>query len=79
VNGWYGVYLYGLGIGDQRITDLGRLLMATELRFVMFSYEYLATKKEVESTDNRVHILVENETGRVYLTSQQERTLQFCT
>jgi len=32
VNGWYGVYLYGLGIGDQRITDLGRLLMATELR-----------------------------------------------
>ncbi len=41
VNGWYGVYLYGLGIGDQRITDLGRLLMATELRFAMFSHEYL--------------------------------------
>jgi hypothetical protein len=50
VNGWYGVYLYGLGIGDQRITDLGRLLMATELRFAMFSQEYLATKKEVETT-----------------------------
>jgi len=32
VNGWYGVYLFGLGIGDQRITDLGRLLMATEIR-----------------------------------------------
>jgi hypothetical protein len=50
VNGWYGVYLYGLGIGDQRIADLGRLLMATELRFAMFSHEYLATKKEVETT-----------------------------
>ena len=32
VNGWYGVYLFGLGIGDQRITDLGRLLMAMEIR-----------------------------------------------
>jgi hypothetical protein len=50
VNGWYGVYLYGLGIGDQRITDLGRLLMATELRFVFLSHEYLATKKEIETT-----------------------------
>lgn len=32
VNGWYGIYLFGLGIGDERITDLGRLLMATEMR-----------------------------------------------
>lgn len=32
VNAWYGVYLYGLAIGDDRIRDLGRMMLATELR-----------------------------------------------
>lgn len=32
VNAWYGVYLYGLAIGDDRIRDLGRVMLATELR-----------------------------------------------
>ena len=32
VNAWYGVYLYGLAIGDDRLRDLGRLMLATELR-----------------------------------------------
>lgn len=32
VNAWYGVYLYGLATGDDRLRDLGRILLATELR-----------------------------------------------
>ena len=32
VNAWYGVYLWGLAIGDERIRDLGRLMLATEMR-----------------------------------------------
>ena len=32
VNAWYSVYLYGLAIGDDRIRDLGRMMLATELR-----------------------------------------------
>lgn len=32
VNAWYGVYLYGLAIGDDRLRDLGRMMLATELR-----------------------------------------------
>ena len=32
VNAWYGVYLYGLAIEDDRIRDLGRMMLATELR-----------------------------------------------
>ena len=32
VNAWYGVYLYGMAIGDDRIRDLGRMMLATELR-----------------------------------------------
>ena len=32
VNAWYAVYLYGLAIGDDRIRDLGRVMLATELR-----------------------------------------------
>ena len=30
VNAWYAVALYGLAIGDDRIRDLGRLMLATE-------------------------------------------------
>lgn len=45
INGWYGVYLYGLGIGDERIKDLGRLLMATEIRS---TYKYW----QITSQDN---------------------------
>lgn len=32
VNGYYGVYLWGLAIGDANIRDMGRLLLATEIR-----------------------------------------------
>ncbi len=32
VNAWYAVYLYGLATGDSRIRDLGRILLATEIR-----------------------------------------------
>jgi len=32
VNAWYSLYLYGLAIGDDRIRDLGRLMLATEIR-----------------------------------------------
>ena len=32
VNAWYSLYLYGLASGDNRIRDLGRLMLATEIR-----------------------------------------------
>lgn len=32
VNAWYAVYLWGLAIENERIRDLGRLLLATEIR-----------------------------------------------
>ncbi|MGB1075501.1 MAG: glycosyl hydrolase, partial [Flavobacteriales bacterium] len=32
VNAWYAIALYGEAIGDTRIKDLGRLMLATELR-----------------------------------------------
>ena len=32
VNGWYAVYLYGLASGNERLKDMGRLLLATEIR-----------------------------------------------
>lgn len=32
VNAWYSLYLYGLAIEDARIRDLGRLMLATEIR-----------------------------------------------
>jgi endo-1,3(4)-beta-glucanase len=32
VNAWYGLSLYGLATGDRRMRDLGRLMLATELR-----------------------------------------------
>ena len=34
VNAWYGLALWGLATGDARLHDLGRLLLATELRSV---------------------------------------------
>jgi len=32
INAWYGIALYGIALGDARLRDLGRLLLATELR-----------------------------------------------
>ena len=32
VNAWYAIALYGLAVGDERLKDLGRLALATELR-----------------------------------------------
>ncbi len=32
VNAWYSVYLYGLATGNDRLRDLGRLMLATEIR-----------------------------------------------
>ena len=32
VNAWYSVYLYGLAIGNDRLRDLGRLMLTTEIR-----------------------------------------------
>jgi endo-1,3(4)-beta-glucanase len=32
VNAWYSLYLYGMAIGNDRIRDLGRLMLATEIR-----------------------------------------------
>ena len=32
VNAYYGVYLLGLAVGDNRMRDLGRLMMQTEIR-----------------------------------------------
>ena len=29
MNAWYGVYLYGLAIGNDRIRDLSRVMLAT--------------------------------------------------
>ncbi|MCE9577395.1 MAG: hypothetical protein K8W52_29875 [Deltaproteobacteria bacterium] len=34
INAWYGLALWGLATNDQRVYDLGRLLLATELRSV---------------------------------------------
>ena len=33
VNAWYAVSLYGLATGNERIKDLGRLALASEIRF----------------------------------------------
>ena len=35
VNAWYAVSLYGLAIGNERIKDLGRLALASEIRFYL--------------------------------------------
>ena len=32
VNGWYSIYLYGLATGNDRVRDIGRLALGTELR-----------------------------------------------
>ena len=32
LNAWYGLSLYGLALGDAGLRDLGRLMLATELR-----------------------------------------------
>ena len=32
VNAWYSLYLYGLATGNDRLRDLGRLMLATEIR-----------------------------------------------
>lgn len=32
VNAWYGVALFGLAVGDQNIANVGRVLLATEIR-----------------------------------------------
>ena len=32
VHAWYAVYLYGLAVGNDRVKDLGRLQLATEIR-----------------------------------------------
>jgi endo-1,3(4)-beta-glucanase len=32
VNGWYAVYLWGLVTNDERLEDLGRLMLASEIR-----------------------------------------------
>lgn len=32
VNAWYGVYLFGLAAGDENITNVGRVLLGTEIR-----------------------------------------------
>lgn len=32
VNAWYGLYLYGLATGDANLTNVGRVLLATEVR-----------------------------------------------
>jgi endo-1,3(4)-beta-glucanase len=32
VNAWYGLYLYGLALGDANLTNVGRLLLASEIR-----------------------------------------------
>ena len=33
VNAWYAVSLYGLATGNERVKDLGRLALASEIRF----------------------------------------------
>ena len=32
MNAWYAVYLYGLAMNNNRLRDLGRLALATEIR-----------------------------------------------
>jgi endo-1,3(4)-beta-glucanase len=32
VNAWYGLYLYGLALGDRNLANVGRVLLATEIR-----------------------------------------------
>ena len=39
VNAWYGVYLWGVATGDERVRDLGRLLLAMELRSAHTYYQ----------------------------------------
>ena len=39
VNAWYGVYLWGLATGDDRVRDLGRLMLAMELRAAHTYYQ----------------------------------------
>ena len=38
VNGWYAVSLYGLATGNERIKDLGRLALASEIRLDYFLF-----------------------------------------
>jgi endo-1,3(4)-beta-glucanase len=42
VNAWYAVYLYGLASGDERLRDVGRLLLATELRSTWRYWQMMA-------------------------------------
>lgn len=56
VNAWYAVYLYGLATGDRRLADLGRLLMATEIRTVQRYWQIRSGSEIYESpfADNKV-------------------------
>jgi hypothetical protein len=40
VNGYYGVYLFGLAIGNDQLRDLGRLLLATGIDLFLFETCY---------------------------------------
>ena len=44
VNGWYAISLYGLAIGDERIRDLGRLALATEIRSSQMYWQITSSK-----------------------------------
>jgi endo-1,3(4)-beta-glucanase len=56
VNAWYGLALWGKATGDQRLYDLGRLLLATELRSV-HAYWQVSTDNDIYGppfSDNKV-------------------------
>ena len=44
INGWYAIALYGLAIGDDRIKDLGRLALATEIRSTKMYWQITSSK-----------------------------------
>ena len=41
INAWYGLQLFGTALGDERLRDLGRLMIATELRAAFHYWQIL--------------------------------------
>lgn len=58
VNGYYGLYLWGLAIGDNLIRDTGRLLMATEIRSTQKYWQIFPTDTSIYTSPFNQHTCV---------------------
>ena len=56
VNGYYGAYLYGLAVGDAHVRDVGRLLLAMEVRSAQMYWHMTSSASvyEEEFSENKV-------------------------